>query len=460
VLQDPGADAGPVRRPAQRAGQQRRHRAPLQPRAGVGKAPPARFPDPSTARRHSDADGAVLPPAELRGPGNAPGLPLPRRRAARAGAAALRGAPGVRARHHRQDGLPRLLPDRGRLHHLGQGQRLPGGPRARLGCRFAGGLRAVDHRPRPARLQPAVRALPQSRARLDARLRHRFLPGQPRPRHRLREGQVRPRRGEPDRHLRHHGGQGGAARRRARAGHELRPCGLDRQADPGAAGQERDAGPPAREARRQDHLRAPRGARTERARGRGRGGGHPAGAGHAGRGADAQHRHARRRRADRAGEDHRLLPALPAARQRLGGEPVRQGRRRGHRPGEVRLPGPGHADHPGAGQGLHPRRWVCQLRLRAPAAGRQVDLQAVRRRAHRGGVPVRKSRHAEDADGGQADAAGGPDRAQRHVPPRAAGEHPGLLRAQARPAQRSSTRTRCWARCWPRPTASSSTRSR
>ena len=30
------------------------------------------------------------------------------------------------------------------------------------------------------------------------------------------------------------------------------------------------------------------------------------------------------------------------------GEPVRQGRRRGHRPGEVRLPGPGHADHPGA----------------------------------------------------------------------------------------------------------------
>ena len=62
---------------------------------------------------------------------------------------------------------------------------------------------------------------------------------------------------------------------------------------------------------------------------------------------DAQHRHARRRRADRAGQAHRLLPALPAAGQRLGGEPVRQGRRRGHRPGEVRLSGPGDAHHPG-----------------------------------------------------------------------------------------------------------------
>ena len=55
------------------------------------------------------------------------------------------------------------------------------------------------------------------------------------------------------------------------------------------------------------------------------------------------------------GKHHRLLPAVPAAGQRLGGEPVRQGRRRGHRPGEVRLPRPGHADDPGAGQGLHRR---------------------------------------------------------------------------------------------------------
>jgi DNA polymerase-3 subunit alpha len=57
-----------------------------------------------------------------------------------------------------EDGLPRLLPDRGRLHQLGQEQRLPGRPGPRLGRRLAGRLRAEDHRPRPAALQPAVRA--------------------------------------------------------------------------------------------------------------------------------------------------------------------------------------------------------------------------------------------------------------------------------------------------------------
>ena len=122
------------------------------------------------------------------------------------------------------------------------GQRLPGGPGARLGRRLAGGLFAVHHRPGPAAIQPAVRALPEPRARVDARLRHRLLPGQPRTRHRLRQGQVRPRRGQPDRHLRHHGRQGRAARRRPRARHGLRPCRQHRQAGAGAAGQAGDAG--------------------------------------------------------------------------------------------------------------------------------------------------------------------------------------------------------------------------
>ena len=123
-------------------------------------------------------------------------------------------------------------------------QRLSGRPRARVRRRLAGGLCAVDHRPRPAALQAAVRALPEPRARLDAGLRHRLLPGQPRTCHRLRQGQVRARGGQPDRHLRHDGGQGRAARRRPRARHGLRPCRQHRQADPGAAGQDRDAGQP------------------------------------------------------------------------------------------------------------------------------------------------------------------------------------------------------------------------
>ena len=145
--------------------------------------------------------------------------------------------------------------------------------------------------------------------------------------------------------------------------------------------------PGAREARHQHHLRPPRGPRAGRARAQRRRGRHPAGLGHAGGRPDPQHRHARRGRAHRAGQDHRLLPAVPAARQRLGGEPVRQGRRRGHRPGEVRLLGPGHAHHLGAGQAVH-HPAAARLRLRAPAAERHQDLQAVCRRQDRGGVPV------------------------------------------------------------------------
>jgi DNA polymerase-3 subunit alpha len=37
-------------------------------------------------------------------------------------------APGVRAQHHHQDGLPGLLPDRGRLHPVGQEPGIPVGP--------------------------------------------------------------------------------------------------------------------------------------------------------------------------------------------------------------------------------------------------------------------------------------------------------------------------------------------
>ena len=97
-------------------------------------------------------------------------------------------------------------------------QRGAGGTGARLGCRLAGSVQPADHRPRSDALRPAVRALPESRARVDAGLRHRLLHGRPRPRDRLRGGQVRPRARLADHHLRHHGRQGGGARRRPRAG--------------------------------------------------------------------------------------------------------------------------------------------------------------------------------------------------------------------------------------------------
>ena len=56
-------------------------------------------------------------------------------------------------------------------------QGIPVGPGPRLGRRLARRLGAHHHRSRPLALRPAVRALPQSRARVDAGLRHRFLPG-------------------------------------------------------------------------------------------------------------------------------------------------------------------------------------------------------------------------------------------------------------------------------------------
>ena len=56
-------------------------------------------------------------------------------------------------------------------------QGIPVGPGPRLGRRLAGRLCAHHHRSRSDALRSPVRALPQSRARLDAGFRHRLLPG-------------------------------------------------------------------------------------------------------------------------------------------------------------------------------------------------------------------------------------------------------------------------------------------
>ncbi len=67
----------------------------------------------------------------------------------------------VRARRDREHGLPVLLPDRLGLRPLRQGQRHRGRPRPWLRRRLDRRLLARDHRSRPARQRPAVRALPQ-----------------------------------------------------------------------------------------------------------------------------------------------------------------------------------------------------------------------------------------------------------------------------------------------------------
>ena len=72
---------------------------------------------------------------------------------------------------------PVILPDRRRLHPMGEGEGHSRRAGPRLRRRLARRLGADHHRSRSDALRPAVRALPQPRTRVDAGLRHRFLPG-------------------------------------------------------------------------------------------------------------------------------------------------------------------------------------------------------------------------------------------------------------------------------------------
>ena len=90
------------------------------------------------------------------------------------------------------------------------------------------------HRRRSARVRPAVRALPERRADLDAGHRHRLLGEGPRARDPVRGRQVRPRVGRADHHLRPDVPAGGHARRGARARHRLRRGRPGREAHPRA----------------------------------------------------------------------------------------------------------------------------------------------------------------------------------------------------------------------------------
>ena len=349
-------------------------------------------------------------------------------------------AAGLRDEDHRADGLRRLLPDRGRLHRLGAPQPGAGRSGPRLGRGLARRVRARHHRSRSVALRADLRALPESRAGVDARLRHRLLPGRPRPRHRLRQAEVRQGFGVADRHVRHAGREGRGARRRPRARPALPVRRRHRQAHPVPAGQARDAEAAQRRARGQRHLRARGRAAAERARGGRRGSAAAPGTRRAARRPAAQRRHARGRRADRAGQAHRLLPALRAAGRRGDAVAVRQGRRRGGGPREVRLPGPHHADDPRLDRALHPHaRPGGGDRPRPPAARRSGGVRHLPQGEHHRGVPVRIARHARIAEAGAGVALRGHHRAGRAVPAGADGADSRLHRAQVRPrAQRLS----------------------
>jgi DNA polymerase-3 subunit alpha len=114
--------------------------------------------------------------------------------------------------------------------------------RARLRRRIGGCLVADDHRSRSAAVLAAVRALPQSRPRVDAGLRRRFLPEPARRGDPVRPAEIRRRPGGADHHLRHAAGARRAARRRPRIADALRPGRPPRQDGAAEPGQPDDAG--------------------------------------------------------------------------------------------------------------------------------------------------------------------------------------------------------------------------
>ena len=92
---------------------------------------------------------------------------------------------------------------------------IPVGPGRGSGAGSLVAYALTDHRSRPAALFAAVRAVPEPRTGVDARLRHRLLHGPPRGGDPLRAGQIRARQGGADHHLRCAAVQGRRARRRA-----------------------------------------------------------------------------------------------------------------------------------------------------------------------------------------------------------------------------------------------------
>ena len=144
------------------------------------------------------AQGGIFMPAfEVPDGSGAPALPAPASAERGARTPDRRGRGGDRRYRARLDqelgvicehGLRGLLPDRRGLHRVGARARDPGRPGPRLRRRLARRLaRSASRTSTRSRARPPVRALPESRARVAAGLRHRLLHVDGRDqRHRLR----------------------------------------------------------------------------------------------------------------------------------------------------------------------------------------------------------------------------------------------------------------------------------
>ena len=351
--QDPGR-RGPVPVRRHRLLHQARRRdvrpGPQRPVAGGLPQQPAADRRPGRHQRHvrlRQPDAQVPHPGRLRFRGGpvprrgveGHGAPLPgrvRRAAAQAGR--------VRDRDHLPDGVPGLLPGGRGLHHVGEEQRRRGRPGPRLRGRLDRRLRDGHHRPRPAGPRPDLRALPQPRARLHARHRHRLRRARAGRRDQVRDPEMGFGPGRADRHLRHDQGQGrdqgllpGARPpvRARRPDHQGVPAGRDGQGHPAVRDLRREP-PPV-----QGGRRAPLAVR-----GRGRGqAGHRHRPRH--RGADPPARRARGRGDHVRGAADRPHPGLDQARRRRDHHAVRLPDLRGPRAAEDGLPRPAQPDDHG-----------------------------------------------------------------------------------------------------------------
>ena len=327
----------------------------------------------------------------------------------------------LRDRRHRQDEVPGLLPDRCRLHPVGQGQRHPRGAGTRLGRRLGGGLVAHHHRSRSPALRPAVRALPEPRARVDARLRHRLLPGPPRRGDPLRAAEVRCRPRGPDHHPRQAAGARRAARRGPRAADALWPGRQALQARAQQPRQSRDAGA--------GHRRRAQAAGGARQRARG---GAPVGDRPEARGPLSPRLHARRRHGDRRPAARRAGAALPRSQVELPHHPVQLEAGRGGGPREVRLPGPQDPDRPAEGRAAHQARPRHRHRPLEDPARRPQDLRAARQGRYGRRVPARRCRRARQPEAAEARPLRGHHGHDRALSAGPDGQHPDLHQQEAR----------------------------
>ena len=124
----------------------------------------------------------------------------------------------LRARHHRDDGVSAYFLIVWDFIRYAREQGIPVGPgrgsAAWQPCR----LLHAHHRRRSARLRPDVRTLPEPRARVAARYRHRLLRTAPQAKSSTTSRARRPGERRADHHVRHDESEGRGARRRPRAG--------------------------------------------------------------------------------------------------------------------------------------------------------------------------------------------------------------------------------------------------